>query len=189
MFQRVAVGDIMTRNFSSVTSKSSLHDAAKKIVRERVDSMLIAEGKKLIGILTARDILWAVIKKSRIDLKEVKAIDIATKKVAVIKPSADFLEALNKMKSYGFRRLPVLSRGKLVGIVTLKDILRINPSLYHELGELAEIREEASKLKKISQLDTDDRTMDGICEECDSFALLLKVDGRNLCPNCRDELY
>ena len=179
----------MTRNFSSVSTKSKLNEAAKKMVRERIDSMLIADGKKLIGILTARDILWAVIKKPGLKLNEIKSLDIATKKVAIIKPSSDFLDALNKMKKFGFRRLPVISRGVLVGIVTLKDILRINPSLYHEIGELAKIKEEQEKLKKVEQSESEDWQMDGFCEECDSFATLLKVEGKQLCQNCREDLY
>ena len=93
------------------------------------------------------------------------------------------------MKQYSFRRLPVLTKGELVGIVTLKDILKIDPSLYKQLGELAEIKEESSKLKKLSKSELDSWDSEGFCEECDSFALLLKVEGKLLCPDCRNEIY
>ena len=191
MIRRVAVGDIMTRNFTCVTPQANLLNASKKIVKERLNNIIIAEGKKLKGILTTRDILWAVIKKPKLNLKDIKVMDVATRKVAVIKPSADVLQALNKMKQYGFRRLPVLSKGEVVGIVTLKDILTVDPSLYHQLGELADIREESIKLKKLAQAqtDTDSYDTEGICDECEAFAPLLKVEGRLLCPDCRDELY
>ena len=164
---RVAVGDIMTRNFVSVKPSQSLHFCAKTMVKQRVNSLIVSEKRRLLGILTARDLLWAIMKKPNLNLKKIRVSDIATKKVAVIKPSADIPQALAKMKQYSFRRLPVLTKGELVGIVTLKDILKIDPSLYKQLGELAEIKEESSKLKKLSKSELDSWDSEGFCEEGD----------------------
>ena len=187
MFHRIAVGDVMTRNFASTRPATSLHTCAKLMVKKRINSLPLTEGKKLVGFLTARNILWTLTKKPKIDLGKVKAIDIAVRKVAVIKPSADIGQALHKMKKYGFRRLPVLSRGELVGIITLKDILRMDPNLYPEIGDLNNVKEEARKLGKLSVPEEWDA--EGLCDECDSFAPLLKMEGRLLCPDCRDELF
>lgn len=187
MFHRIAVGDIMTRKLTSVKPGTNLQLCAKEMVKQRVNSLPITEGKKLVGFLTARDILWTITKKPKINLQEIKAINIATKKVAVVKPSADIRQALDKMKKYGFRRLPVISRGNIVGIVTLKDLLRVDPDIYKEIGELDMIREESAKLKNLSMQKEWDA--EGLCAECDAFAPLLKVEGRLLCPDCRDELY
>ena len=187
MFRRIAVGDIMTRKYAFVKPSTNLQLCAKKIVSQRVNNLLVTEGKKLVGIITARDILWTITKKPKIDLKSLNAIDIASKKVAVIKPSADVDQAVDKMKKLGFRRLPVLSKGILVGIVTLKDILKIDPTIYRETGELTKIREEAEKLKKLSS--SDDWETEGLCEECDAFSSLLKVEGKLLCQDCRNELF
>lgn len=187
MFRKIAVGDVMTRNFAFVNPLTSLHQCSKEMVKNRVNSLLITEGTKLKGILTARDILWILTKKSGLNLKNFKAIDVATRKVAVIKPSADIGQAIHKMKRYGFRKLPVLSRGEVVGILTIKDVLRVDPSVYGELGVLRDVKEEEIKLEKLSVKDIWET--EGICEDCDSFASLLKIDGRALCPNCRDERY
>ncbi len=149
---------------------------------------LSSQEKKLYGIITARDILWAIIKKSSQDLKDLKVTDIATKKVAVVKPSADISQALQKMRQYGFRRLPVLSRNELVGMITLKDILRVDPLLYNQLGDLADIREEAEKLRKLAKTE-EDSLSDGLCEECGALSDLMKFEGRWLCHDCYDELY
>ena len=73
--RRIAVGDIMTRNFVSIKPHDSLHICMKKIVREKVNSLIVSEGKKLVGIMTARDILWTLTKKPFIDLKKIRAID------------------------------------------------------------------------------------------------------------------
>ncbi len=183
--RRIAVGDIMTRNFVSAKPSESLHDCAKKLAKERVNSLLITEGKKLVGILTARDILWAITKKPSIDLKKLRAIDIAARKVAVIKPSADLSQALRKMKTFNFRRLPVLSRGEVIGVLTLKDILRIEPELYSEITEFTDIREEERKIKEASE----SYPLEGFCDNCGAFSELLKVYDKLLCPDCREELY
>ena len=182
---RIAVGDVMTRNFVSVSPQTNLFKCAKTMVKNRVASLILKESTRLKGILTSTDILWAITKKPDLDLKDVTAIEIATRKVAVIKPSADISQALRKMKAYNFRRLPVLSKGEIIGVITLKDILRINPDLYSELGELVEIREEARKLKQTEA----EWPSEGLCENCGAFSELLKVYDQLLCPDCREELY
>jgi CBS domain-containing protein len=185
MIPRVAVGDLMTRHFAAIKPDDTLFKASKEMIQNRVNSLLVTSGKKLLGIITSRDILWAMTKKAKLSLKDLNVMQIATKKVAVIKPSADIGQALHKMKQYGFRRLPVLTKGDVVGMITLKDILKVSPDLYSELGQLAEIKEESTKLLKLK----DHSESEGLCENCDSFSSLLKVDGKMLCLDCRDELY
>lgn len=184
--RRIAVGDVMTRSFVSVSPQASLYECAKKMARERVDSLLITADKHLVGILTSRDILWAITKKPGLDLRKIKGMEIAKRKLAVIKPSLDISQALEKMKASNFRRLPVLSHGELIGVVTLKDILAIDPSLYAEMHSLMDdVREEDRKLEQSEA----SYPLEGICENCGALAELLKVEGQLLCPDCRDELY
>src|SRR3989338_8541375 len=85
----IKVGDIMTRNFVSAKPDTNLIDCAKEMVKGRVGSLIIKEGQKLVGVLTERDILWAMIKKPKEGLEDVRAKDIATKKIVAVKPSAD----------------------------------------------------------------------------------------------------
>lgn len=189
MARRIAIGDIMTRNFIFVSPETNLHACAKEMVKTRVNSILVSKKRKLYGIITARDILWAIIKKSNQNIKDIKVTDIATRKVAVVKPSADISQALQKMRQYGFRRLPVLSKNELVGMVTLKDILKVDPSLYSQLGDLADIREEAEKLKKLAKAEEENFAIEGLCEECGALSDLIKLENRGLCPDCYNELY
>ena len=184
--RRISVGDIMTRNMVSAEPKNSVYDCAKLMIKEGVNSLIIASQRKLLGILTSKDILKLLTKKPGVDLKKVRALDIAQKKVAVIKPSADVEQALAKMKALNFRRLPVLSRGELIGVLTLKDILAFEPGIYSEVKSLLDdIREEERK----SQESNVEWPLEGICENCGAFAELLKVEGQLLCPDCRDEMH
>ncbi len=185
MLRKVAVGDVMTRNFSAISPQANLLECAKKMVKQRVGCLLLVEKKKLVGLLTQKDILWAITKKPQGDLRTVRAIDVATRKVAVIKPSADIAQAFQKMKRFSFRRLPVLSRGEVVGLLTIKDILRIEPAFYTKAQTLLDVREEEEKIRRVSQ--TEELESEGLCEECGQLSDLLNVDSRMLCPNCRDE--
>lgn len=181
----VKAGDIMTRNFVSVSPDTSLLDCAKKMVKKRVGSLILEEKSTLKGILTEGDIIWAMTKKPREDLESIKASEIAPKKIVTIKPSADLYDALQKMKKTKYRWLPVTVNKKIIGFLTLKDILRIEPSLFEMASEIMQIKEEESKLRKRK---AGEEFIDGICQECGRFSLLYKVDNRRICDGCRDSM-
>ena len=119
----ILVSDLMTRIPITVSPNTNLLECARKMVRKRVGSLLIIDGKKLVGFISQRDILWALIKKSKNDLSTIKAIEISPKKIATIKPSMTINEAIKKMKKFKFERLPVIQDNELVGMITSKDIL------------------------------------------------------------------
>jgi len=176
----------MTRKVVAISTDASLHKCSKLMARERVNSLFVTANRKLIGILTARDILWTITKKPGVDLRSINAMDIATKKLAVIKPSADISQALTKMKALNFRRLPVIFKSELIGVVTLKDILVVEPNLYGEMkGLMDDIREEENKVERASA----EWPLQGMCDNCGVFSDLLKVEDSLLCQDCREELF
>ncbi len=183
--RRIAVGDVMTRDFIFVKPDESVYDCAKAIVKKKVNTLPLVNKNRLLGIVNARDILWVIVKQPSANLKKLKAIDIAIRKVAVIKPSADIVQALGKMKAYNLRALPVITNGEIIGMLTLKDILRVAPQLYQELGELADIKEEERKLRDSNV----EWPLEGFCDNCGAFSDLLKVYDQLLCYDCREELY
>lgn len=187
MLERIAVGDIMTRNPVSVSPSDSLIDCAKTMIKHDVGSVLVTHKGKLLGIITQKDLLARAMKRSRRDLKSTKAVDICTRKTAVVKPSAALTEAFEKMRYYGFRRLPVIANGIVVGMLTLKDLLAVDPNLYTRAGELRDLREESEKMRRTSELE--DVPIEGLCEECGALSDLIKVENKLLCPDCRNELY
>ncbi len=179
----VKVGDIMTRDFISVEPSASLKKAAEKMIKKRVGSLVLKQDSKLKGLITQRDIIWAITKKTNADLANIKVKDLAKKKVITIRPSADIYEALQKMRKTKYRWLPVTVKGKIVGFLTLKDILRVEPSLF-EIAQsegIFQIRNKKKKNKKRI-------TKEGLCEECGNFDLLYKIDNKFICESCKDQL-
>ncbi len=186
--KEILVADVMTRNPITIKPQENLLACAKKMVRKKVGSLLIVEGKRLVGFIDQRDILWALIKKSKEDLSKIRAIDISPKKIATIKPFLVLKNAAEKMKKLKFERLPVIHEKKLVGIITIKDILNFNPEFYPELDELAQVREETKKLKRIKEAKDRKFMHEGICEECGNTDILYRVHGMLICESCRNSI-
>ena len=151
------------------------------MVKKRVGSLLITENGKLKGILTEKDIVWAVVKKSYKDLENIKAKDLMRRKVTTIKPGADITKAMEKFKKKKIRRLPVVENKKLIGFITANDILRIDPGLFQAIAETIKIKEEEAKFKRHG---IEAERKSGICEECGIFELLYKDEVQWLCDEC-----
>jgi len=183
--EMIKVSDIMTRDPITIKSETNLLECARKMVRKNVGSLLLVEKERLVGFLSQKDILWALIKESKQDISKIKAVDISPKKIATIKPSASLREAIEKMKKVGFERLPVIFEGKLVGMITIKDILNFKPEIYPELEEFASIREEEEKLKRFQKAK---QVNDGICEECGNYDVLYKINGSLICEGCKENM-
>jgi CBS domain-containing protein len=183
--KNILVADVMTREPVTVSPSTNLFDCAKIMVKKNVGSLIIVDKQKLVGFISQRDILWAITKKSTIDLTKIRAIDISPKKIAVISPKNTIKEVIIKMNTLKFERLPVVQDSKLVGVITAKDILNVHPEVYPELEEFARIREETEKLSRIKKADGGNS---GICEECGHEGILFRVNGMLICESCKDEV-
>ena len=184
----ILVADVMTREPVTVKPEETLFNCAKKMVRGKVGSLLLVDKERLVGFISQKDVLWALVKKSKRDLSEIKAVDISPKKIAVIKPTATVKEAINKMNKLKFDRLPVVENGKLLGLITVRDILSFHPEIYPELEEYARIREEQEKLRRIKKTKELAVMDDGICEECGKRGMLYRINGMLVCDSCRSSI-
>jgi CBS domain-containing protein len=183
----IHVSDVMTRDSITVKPDTNLLECAKKMVRKRVSSLLIVDKKRFAGFISQEDILWVLIKKSKANLSEVKAIDISPRKIITVKPSATIEEAITKMRKKKFDKLPVVHEKELVGIITVKDILNFNPEIYPELEEFAKIKEQQDKLNRITTKKKN-IVSDGNCEKCGEKTVLRKISGRYICESCENAM-
>jgi CBS domain-containing protein len=186
--RNIKVADIMTRSPVTARPDENLLNCARKMVRKKVGSLVLVKNRKFSGIISQRDILWALVKKSGKNLAEIKVMDISPKKVVTIKPKATIQEAIKKMKKTKFGRLPVIEKNHLVGMITARDILNFHPEFYPELEEFSRIREESAKLKRIKETKRKAFVNDGICEECGDRGVLYKTHGMLLCESCRNSI-
>ncbi|MBU2503996.1 MAG: CBS domain-containing protein [Nanoarchaeota archaeon] len=181
----IKVSDVMARNVDTVGKDSNLIECAKKMVRKKTGGLIIVDKKKLLGFISSKDILWALIKNPKADLSKIKALDISPKKIVTIKPSNTLDEAVDKMKKSKIYRLPVIDKKELVGIIKMKDILEFYPGLYDEFRELSEVGDETEKIKSLNCGEKEETIPDGICEECgERDSLYRGENGILMCASC-----
>ncbi|VVB83799.1 Inosine-5'-monophosphate dehydrogenase [uncultured archaeon] len=183
--KNILVADVMTREPVTISPTSNLLECAKEMVKKKVGSLILVNKKRVVGFISQRDILWALIKKSSIDLTKVKAIDISPRKIAIIAPNCTIKEVIEKMNRLKLERFPVVYENQLVGVITAKDILNVHPEVYPEIEEFAKIREESEKLRRIKKAE---QRGEGICEECGHEGILFRVNGMLICESCKDSI-
>ncbi|WGI17047.1 CBS domain-containing protein [Methanonatronarchaeum sp. AMET-Sl] len=137
-----SVNQIMESKVISVDEKGSLEDAVNKMVSSGIGGIPIVDNENRVkGIITERDIVSLI---SKIDIvKGIKVKDIMTKKVITIPPDSSIMNLTTTMVEQGFRRLPIIEDGILVGIVTATDVLRYlgNGGVFDKLvtGDINEV--------------------------------------------------
>ncbi len=116
------VDSIMSRDVLSVTPDTRLSEAAQKMSGGRVGAVVVLEEESLRGILTERDVLRAV-GEGRVEGTTVA--DWMTSDPETIEPSESTDMAATLMIHGGFRHLPVAESGRVIGIVSIRDLMRV----------------------------------------------------------------
>lgn len=134
LIYRLKVRDVMTPDVAAVPPTASLRDI-RAVMRERaISGVPVAEGKRLLGLVTIENILEAL-DGGWIDQK---AENHMTRSVIVLEADMPLTFAITYLNRYGYRRFPVLDKdGSLCGIVSAKDIIRaLLVEMNHEVERL-----------------------------------------------------
>ena len=172
----IKVADAMSVVPVSLLPNKTIYECAKIMSKRKVGSLLIIKGDTLEGIITEKDLVHFIAKG--FDAKAEKVCEVMTKKIHTISPEEDLYEALHRMKKEKVRRLPVMHNKKLVGMLTLNDILKLQPALFDIIQERSHVRLQKDKEKSV----------EGNCEICENFAALHDIDGKFICSECREEM-
>jgi CBS domain-containing protein len=114
---------LMTKEITSLPSTATVLDAAKFMTDMNVGSVVVAEDDKPSGILTDRDIVTKVLVQGK-DPKMTRVGEIMTSPAVTISEDKDIIDVTRLMSSHKIRRFPVVdANGKLIGVITLDDIL------------------------------------------------------------------
>jgi CBS domain-containing protein len=145
----VKVSEIMTPAAVSDRPGDTLTEAARKMWEEQTGSLLVMEGDDLLGIITERDILKAVATGAPLD--DVTVSDAMTKEVVTVHPGTSLREAAGIMTEKWIRHLPVVERGKVVGILSQRDLSGVLAGALNEPDALEQLVE-ASQLARDRRL-------------------------------------
>jgi CBS domain-containing protein len=107
-------------------------EAARQMAKRKVGAILVVEEDSLVGIFTERDAVFRVIAQDR-DWREARLAEVMTPSPMTVTPDKSLGYALLLMHENGFRHLPVIENGKLLGIVSARNAL--DPELEEFVSE------------------------------------------------------
>jgi CBS domain-containing protein len=183
---KMLVKDIMSSPVVTLDEDATSNKVASLMEKNDLGAVVVInKNGKPVGIITERDMVLRVIAKN-LRPDTTKAKEIMTSPLLTIDPEATISEAARRMSRLDIRRLAVVYKGNLVGIVSSRDILAVMP-------ELIEIIQEQNRIEGVSQaeetLETEEKPLSGYCDRCGVFSEDLKVfNGENICEDCRIEL-
>ncbi len=143
------VCDVMTLKPVSVSPKTSIVECGSVMAKNHVGSLVVRSGVAIVGLVTEKDIVRKVVAKN-LDPKKTLVEEIMLRKFPVISPEKDVYDALVLMRDKNIRQVPVMDGRNMVGFLTGKDILKVQPQLFELLAEKIELREQDRKLKEFS---------------------------------------
>jgi CBS domain-containing protein len=123
----MTVQDLLTRKSSKVITcgeAGSIREAAQRITENRVGALpVVGPEGALLGILSERDVARAAAERSG-TLEGVTVAEFMTREVTVVAPEASVKDAMRTMGRLTIRHLPVTSGGKLLGVISQRDVLK-----------------------------------------------------------------
>jgi CBS domain-containing protein len=141
------ISEIMTKATVTDAASDSLAEAAARMWNAQTGSLLVMEGENLLGIVTERDLLRAIAHgqdPTQVPLKDVMRTDIIT-----VGPQATLKEAANIMATKWIRHLPIVEDGKVVGIVSQRDLTGILAQALHEPQALHQLVEASTLIREV----------------------------------------
>jgi CBS domain-containing protein len=114
------IREVMKTTLYSVSPTTTLGEAVSLMAQHRVGSTLVMEGSQLIGIFTERDTVRAISQSH--DAPDHEISSWMTRDPKTVDPNEDVDDALKTMLANGFRHLPVVENGRVIGMVSMRDL-------------------------------------------------------------------
>ena len=146
------VGDIMHSDVKTASPEDTFADVARIMHRNRISSVVVLDGAKLRGIVTERDIVNLVAAGG--DPHSVTVAHGMTRRdLATVSPKTDIAEAAELMVARNIRHLPVVdTRGRVVGIISIRDLTRWAAEELSGGHEMPDIARSHTALKAATEL-------------------------------------
>jgi CBS domain-containing protein len=178
MTTRVLVRDIMNSPVISASPYDTIKDIAARMKEERIGSIIIMEKEETVGIVTDWDIVSnAVVKDVKPSL--LKASEIM-QKLHTIEGEEGVTEAARMLRQHNIKRLGVVYKNKLVGIISASDVIAVTPDLVDVISEKAALVR--------GEIGRSAGNVSGYCDECGEWSDLLQYsEGTFTCEECRGE--
>ena len=176
---KMVVREAMSSPVISINEDQNIVEASKIMSDQRIGSIVVVDNaEKPLGILTERDLVYRVVAKDLVP-REIVVKEVMSSPLKMVDPDMTLEEAIRVMERENIRRLGVTYKGKLEGVITDKDILRLMPTLIEIIRERSRIRGNTTPRGP---------SLVGYCTRCEAYSSNLRnLDGELLCEECRAE--
>jgi len=148
MLLSLKVEDVMVDDVVTVEEDITVKRAVQIMNKYEIGCLIVTKRGKPIGIVTERDMLTRVLAESR-SPEKTKIVDIMSRPIIVADPNMDLEEAARLMFKMKVKKLPVVEKGQLIGLVTLTDIARFQPQVIKILKKIEAIEAAPKRMKKV----------------------------------------
>jgi CBS domain-containing protein len=142
------VKDVMIQNVKIADSDDTVFKVANIMNRHEIGSIIISKKGKAVGIVTERDILKRVVSKNK-DPSKTKIHEVMSSPLVTIEPTTTVIQAAQKMVKQKVKKLVVTNSGKLVGILSLTDLL---PILKTQKVNQISLKDAPKRMKKVFEI-------------------------------------
>ena len=118
----------------SVSPLVTVSQAAQEMNRRKVGSVLVMERGQLLGIFTERDVLWRVV-AAGLDPKTTPLSQVMTRNPITVGPETPIQSVMDVFTEKRFRHLPVVDDGRLLGVISIGDVLRWAADVHRQEAE------------------------------------------------------
>ena len=177
--RRLIVREAMSSPVVTIDEDQSVVEAAEIMRKNRIGAIIVeSKGGQPVGIVTERDFVYRVIAKDAIP-REIQVKEVMSSPLRTVDPETSLEDAMALMNKANVRRLGVIYKENLEGVISDKDIIRIMPTIIEIVRER-------------SRIQSGDRTAGpstvGYCDRCDMYSSNLRsVNGEFICEDCRAE--
>jgi CBS domain-containing protein len=142
------VEDVMTMDVITIDENTPVKEAAVIMNQHEIGCLIAVRKGKAIGIITERDLLKRVIVEGK-NAKKTKVREVMSSPLEVVAPDTSLEEALRLMLQKKIKKLPVVEKNRLLGLVSLTDIARCQPAIIKMLKAFAVAQNPPKSMKKV----------------------------------------
>lgn len=130
------IRDIMTKNIMAIPRTASVASAVKLMADHNISCVIVTENNHPVGIVTERDLVKRVLAKKK-NTARTKVSDVMTPNLITVSADSTLADAMEIIEGMHIRRLPVVDRTGIVGLVTLSDVVRETQTIHQHNTKLA----------------------------------------------------
>jgi len=125
------------RRLHTIASSQTVEDAICLMANVKVSALLVTENGQPAGIFSEGDVFKSLLKNNSAAFSEIKLENAMTRNLLLAEPKDPIMTVLDKMVEAGITHLPVIEEKKIIGMLTLKDLMKHQiDSLTDEIHQL-----------------------------------------------------